>query len=612
MYAYLLMSILAGEQLAPSRVTDRPALWGPTLYSDSSGARRDFASSFSVPDSSWNLALVVNNGVGRTGRVHGARITLNGTRLKVNGGDGDDANDAKQVHLRSTNLLEVFFPPRDDEDSDDRDDRERFTRSLSVSVLGPQLSRSVPPRGAAVTVDRVATVTFPSGSFDRTTRVRIFTHTDAASSDAFDISAYFAEGPRTSFQLHILTEGQSPKISPVVSMRVPEELASVVPLTRIQVFARALYASAAETLDVFNVLPTTIDVQRRTLTAPVPPTAFISGAREGPVAVLMLGLTETQSPTPFLAPTPGACPGPTIVLPIDGDIRACGSNPCRSQSYGVNGHPGVDYSADCGTTIVRAAHSGRVSKLCENTKGCSGYGNTLVIRSDDGVLFTLYGHLSTFAVGKDDLVRVGQEIGRVGNTGTVTGPTGCHLHFEYSLGGDPVDGGGARKDPEACLAPQCPAGTVQWTGNGHCYQAVLAGGLTWADAERACESRGGHLATITSQAEETFVESLFPPTGAFWFVDRSNNALGPWFGGVQAPCTPEPACGWGWVTGEPFTYTNWSSHDPDNCCGLNQNRLEFIRDGNTGPVRWTDVEDFARFIRGYVLEIGPASEPLAR
>ena len=145
-----------------------------------------------------------------------------------------------------------------------------------------------------------------------------------------------------------------------------------------------------------------------------------------------------------------------------------------------------------------------------------------------------------------------------------------------------------------------------WSGNGHTYEAVYAPGLTWAQAQAACEARGGYLATITSAGENDFIKSLFENNSAFWYFDGAN-ALGPWIGGIQASGSSEPGGGWGWFNGEPFSYTDWSSHDPDNCCGLNQNRIIFIRDGNVPPTRWTDVEDFAGFVRGYILESSPST-----
>jgi hypothetical protein len=46
-------------------------------------------------------------------------------------------------------------------------------------------------------------------------------------------------------------------------------------------------------------------------------------------------------------------------------------------------------------------------------------------------------------------------------------------------------------------------------GNGHYYEAVLVGDrITWEAARDAAQAKGGYLATITSEDENSFVESL--------------------------------------------------------------------------------------------------------
>jgi hypothetical protein len=93
-------------------------------------------------------------------------------------------------------------------------------------------------------------------------------------------------------------------------------------------------------------------------------------------------------------------------------------------------HNGIDIRAPRGTLVV-AANRGRVALRDDLFFS----GNTIVL--DHGLgLYTLYLHLSEFRVGTGELVTRGQEIGRVGATGRVTGP---HLHFSARLWGARVE-----------------------------------------------------------------------------------------------------------------------------------------------------------------------------
>ncbi|MGH2662262.1 MAG: murein hydrolase activator EnvC family protein [Actinomycetota bacterium] len=93
-------------------------------------------------------------------------------------------------------------------------------------------------------------------------------------------------------------------------------------------------------------------------------------------------------------------------------------------------HAGVDIDGACGQPII-AAESGSVLSAGSN----GGYGLATVIDHGNG-LSTLYGHQSQLGVSSGQSVSRGQQIGLVGTTGL---STGCHLHFEVRVNGEPVD-----------------------------------------------------------------------------------------------------------------------------------------------------------------------------
>lgn len=116
-----------------------------------------------------------------------------------------------------------------------------------------------------------------------------------------------------------------------------------------------------------------------------------------------------------------------------------------SSSFGMRRHPisnlnkmhkGIDLPAAEGTPF-KAVAPGVVIFSGE----WGGLGNLIVIDHGDG-LVTRYGHAQTLILEKGDIVRRGDEIGTVGQTGMVTGP---HVHFEILHNNSYLD-------PEAFIA----------------------------------------------------------------------------------------------------------------------------------------------------------------
>jgi murein DD-endopeptidase MepM/ murein hydrolase activator NlpD len=93
-------------------------------------------------------------------------------------------------------------------------------------------------------------------------------------------------------------------------------------------------------------------------------------------------------------------------------------------------HTGLDFPAEIGTTIFAAAGGMVVTREWH-----AGYGNVLEIDHGNG-LVTRYAHCSSIEVNVGALVKRGQLVAKVGNSGR---STGSHLHFEVLVGGVPQD-----------------------------------------------------------------------------------------------------------------------------------------------------------------------------
>jgi len=134
---------------------------------------------------------------------------------------------------------------------------------------------------------------------------------------------------------------------------------------------------------------------------------------------------------------------------------------------------------------------------------------------------------------------------------------------------------------------------VQWRVNGHYYEAVLVpGGISWDEADAAATAAGRYLAAVTSEEENEFVFGLVD-SPEFWIPTTGRPSdLGPWLGGFQYPPTPVSRDNWQWVTGEPWSYTNWSPGNPDDFGGSDQDKLHFLAPEPLGgrSSYWNDME----------------------
>lgn len=89
--------------------------------------------------------------------------------------------------------------------------------------------------------------------------------------------------------------------------------------------------------------------------------------------------------------------------------------------------------------------------------------------------------------------------------------------------------------------------------NGHTYERYDYN-LSWSDAKAFCENKGGHLVTITSEAENNAVVELMSGClFGYYHIGATNG------GDVNGT--------WSWITSESFSYSNWDSKEPTKGAG---------------------------------------------
>jgi len=115
--------------------------------------------------------------------------------------------------------------------------------------------------------------------------------------------------------------------------------------------------------------------------------------------------------------------------------------------------------------------------------------------------------------------------------------------------------------------------TNQQNYNGHSYYRST-GSAFWTTARANCLAMGGHLVTITSSGEQSFIFGRWP-SGWIGLTDEVSEGT------------------WRWVTGETYSYTNWNSGEPNNAG--NEDYVQFVSNG-----RWNDLPNNVSL--PYVLE----------
>ena len=132
-----------------------------------------------------------------------------------------------------------------------------------------------------------------------------------------------------------------------------------------------------------------------------------------------------------------------------------------------------------------------------------------------------------------------------------------------------------------------PDGSVVWKENGHRYRLVVRSAkLSWEAARDEATVEGGHLAVLTTRAENEFVYGALVANQPAAFTGD----FGPWIGGKQAPSATAPDGGWQWVTGEPWAYTSWAANEPNDFQPGEDSLFFYSAGGANNPQpQWNDA-----------------------
>ena len=139
----------------------------------------------------------------------------------------------------------------------------------------------------------------------------------------------------------------------------------------------------------------------------------------------------------------------------------------------------------------------------------------------------------------------------------------------------------------SCLNPITPVAEQEFNGSKY---LLFDSSIPWNDAKNYCEQFGGHLATVTSAEENTFLQAFI----------SNGSQTGYWLGATDA----ESEGTWKWVTGETFSYADWYTDNPNNS-GEREHYLEIRKDYNN---QWNDdtIDKYvstALATEGFILEI---------
>ena len=139
----------------------------------------------------------------------------------------------------------------------------------------------------------------------------------------------------------------------------------------------------------------------------------------------------------------------------------------------------------------------------------------------------------------------------------------------------------------------CRPGWQQYQGS--CYRSVtMTMNVTWHEAQTVCNDNGGHLPTISSEQENTFVYNMYSSHCLFTHFKYLGFHDGVYEGHFK------------WVDDSTSTYTNWGATQPNNG-GLGEDCTHMY--GDYGM--WNDISCTHKYFNCFLCEDSKCAYPVS-
>ncbi len=188
-------------------------------------------------------------------------------------------------------------------------------------------------------------------------------------------------------------------------------------------------------------------------------------------------------------------------------------------------------------------------------------------------------------------------------TDTTESGTFCLVDMEYWMDSLGIEPAGAGEPSNGFMTMQGAsigsAAFEKYRYDGRDYAVFEPGPISWTAARQACSEMGGHLATITSPAEQEFIASLISNGSAnnYWLgaTDRENEVEGAY------------ETNWEWITGEPWIYDHWGKLQPSNTTRYDSQGEDYLGIALTAypwsdTYYWNDFRVYDPIVNGYICE----------